>query len=63
MKSPRCVFLLRMMLWHIRMHRLWRKESTHESSAISCGVCGRTVTVSTSTTVDTVAIGFWFSAR
>jgi hypothetical protein len=34
-----------------------------ESSAISCGVCGRMVTVSNSTPVETTAVGFWLSER
>jgi hypothetical protein len=40
-----------------------RRETTHESSAISCGVCGRMVTVSNSTPVETTAVGFWLSER
>ncbi len=39
------------------------KEATHESSAISWGVCGRTVTLSNSTPVETAAVGFWLSDR
>jgi hypothetical protein len=35
-----------------------RRETTHESSAMSCGVCGRMVTVSNSTPVETAAVGF-----
>jgi hypothetical protein len=36
-------------------------EGTHESSAMSCGVWGRTVTLSKSTSVETVAVGFWLA--
>lgn len=32
---------------------------THESKAMSWGVCGSTVTVSKLTGVETVAVGFW----
>ena len=65
MKSPRCVSLSRMIL---RAHQnpdasLPSKEATHESSAISWGVCGRMVTLSNSTPVETTAMGFWLSER
>ena len=48
---------------HVPSRPLPLRGSTHVSSAMSWGVCGSVMTFSYSTSVETVAVGFWLSAR
>lgn len=60
MKSARSVSLLRIILLRLsQCYLCGQSAGTYDSSAMSCGVWARTLTLSKGTSTDTVAVGFW----
>lgn len=67
MKSPRSVFLSRIMLQvrHVReiKEQARDRKASYVSNAISCGVCDKIWTFSNGTSLETVAVGFSAAGR